>query len=307
MSSNPKRRPVHPLDWARAAGLEELVEEKLNLHLKIRRRNHIYVTIIFGAITSFCITALIYYNSKPAVNYNHHTYTVISEPARSVLPDGSIMIRKDDAECKVVYTTSQRRIILNKGEAYFQVAKNPSRPFIVVVSDIEFRAVGTAFTVERSTNQVQLLVTEGHVLVEEPADKLISSDAQHDITNSNSIYKHLGNVGAGNKLVVHLNAQNRQIPQIQTVPAKELMQNTTWRAPLLEFSDTPLSEVLSAFNSYSSTHIYLADQNLSNLRLGGRMRANNITVLLSLLESYYGIKSANKDDGIILYKINQQM
>jgi transmembrane sensor len=57
-------------------------------------------------------------------------------------------------------------VVLERGEAHFQVAKNPARPFVVVARGVEIRAVGTAFSVGLESTRVEVLVTEGQVAVE---------------------------------------------------------------------------------------------------------------------------------------------
>ena len=51
------------------------------------------------------------------------------------------------------------------GEAYFTVAKNPGRPFVVAAGGVGVRAVGTAFNVRLDSDAVEVLVTEGRVQV----------------------------------------------------------------------------------------------------------------------------------------------
>ncbi len=77
------------------------------------------------------------------------TAQVIVHPApeRLVLADGSTVDLKDSARVDVQITAGERRIRLVRGEAFFTVAKNPARPFIVSADHITVRAVGTAFSV----------------------------------------------------------------------------------------------------------------------------------------------------------------
>src|SRR6185312_8533669 len=90
---------------------------------------------------------------------------VISQPERKTLVDGSVVELRDTAEIAVDYAGPLRRVTLRRGEALFQVAKNPARPFVVKAGGLEVRAVGTAFSVQIDGAAVDVLVTEGRVSV----------------------------------------------------------------------------------------------------------------------------------------------
>ncbi|MDR2675124.1 MAG: FecR domain-containing protein [Opitutaceae bacterium] len=90
----------------------------------------------------------------------------VTQPERRVLDDGSLVELRPGAAIEARYDDATRRIVLAGGEAHFQVAKNPARPFVVEAGGMEARAIGTAFTVQLSAEQVEILVTEGRVAVE---------------------------------------------------------------------------------------------------------------------------------------------
>jgi transmembrane sensor len=86
-------------------------------------------------------------------------------PERRILDDGSVVELNRDAKIEVVFTAGERRVKLLSGEAYFTVAKNPARPFIVEASGVAVRAIGTAFSVALGHTDVAVLVTQGSVQV----------------------------------------------------------------------------------------------------------------------------------------------
>jgi transmembrane sensor len=87
---------------------------------------------------------------------------------RRTLEDGSIVELNRGAELRVSFSTGERHIELSRGEAHFQVAKDPNRPFTVRAGTVTVRAIGTAFNVQRRTASVDVLVTEGTVDVRTP-------------------------------------------------------------------------------------------------------------------------------------------
>lgn len=79
------------------------------------------------------------------------------------LPDGSVVELKPGAEIAVNYEAAARHVRLVKGEAFFRVAKDPARPFLVETNGIEVRAVGTAFSVQVQPGAIEVFVKEGAV------------------------------------------------------------------------------------------------------------------------------------------------
>src|SRR5262249_47175706 len=79
------------------------------------------------------------------------------------LADGSRMTLNTDTRIRVALTETERRIELDKGEGFFEVAKDPSRPFVVYAGNKRVVAVGTKFSVRRENDDVEVIVTEGRV------------------------------------------------------------------------------------------------------------------------------------------------
>jgi transmembrane sensor len=92
--------------------------------------------------------------------------TRLGEIRRVPLADGSLVAINTKTALEVVMKPKSRRIVLKEGEAWFQVAKDPTRPFVVAAGPVRVRAVGTAFSVRRDDEAgagVDVMVTEGVV------------------------------------------------------------------------------------------------------------------------------------------------
>jgi transmembrane sensor len=90
--------------------------------------------------------------------------TQVGEQRRVALRDGSVAMINTDSNVAVHLAKHQRRITLRHGEAWFQVAKDHARPFVVDAGPIHVRATGTAFSVRREDDGARVVVTEGTVL-----------------------------------------------------------------------------------------------------------------------------------------------
>ena len=84
---------------------------------------------------------------------------------RRQLEDGSMVELTGGTRLWLEYTSPERPLRLLEGEAHFTVAKNPARPFVVSVSGVDLRALGTAFNVQLDRRQVEVVVTHGRVQV----------------------------------------------------------------------------------------------------------------------------------------------
>ncbi|WP_334655922.1 FecR family protein [Sphingomonas panaciterrae] len=89
--------------------------------------------------------------------------TETGEIRRVALEDGSHAIINTDTRIDTAIDRSERLVALDTGEAWFQVAKDKSRPFVVSAGPIRVRATGTAFAVRRDADAVTVTVTEGAV------------------------------------------------------------------------------------------------------------------------------------------------
>jgi len=92
--------------------------------------------------------------------------TRLGEIRRVPLADGSLVAINTKTALEVAMKPKSRRVLLKEGEAWFQVAKDPERPFVVAAGPVRVRAVGTAFSVRRGDEAgagVDVMVTEGVV------------------------------------------------------------------------------------------------------------------------------------------------
>ena len=91
--------------------------------------------------------------------------TAVGERRIARLDDGSTIVLNTASRTHVRMTPEQRSVALDDGEAWFAVAKDHARPFIVSAGDVRVRAVGTAFAVRRHVGRAEVTVTEGRVRV----------------------------------------------------------------------------------------------------------------------------------------------
>ncbi|UYH55563.1 FecR family protein [Qipengyuania sp. SS22] len=175
------------------------------------------------------------------------------------LPDGSTAELNTDSLMQVNYSDDRRELVLLKGEAFFDVEKDPERPFVVMADDKLVRAVGTEFAVRMEGDAVRVTLVEGVIDVGRAVEGRFLGGAE-EVT--------LERLVAGEQIVL---ADNRT----GTKDVIDTQIATSWRDGRLVFDNDPLSRVVAEVNRYSARKIVLGDASLAEMRISGSFRAGS--------------------------------
>jgi transmembrane sensor len=195
------------------------------------------------------------------------------------LVDGSRVTLNTNTDLRVNVTPTVRMVHLEQGEAFFEVAKDAKRPFIVEAGDKRIIAVGTAFSVRRDRADVRVLVTEGAVRVESQAGAGTPA----------------GQLGAG--AVAHAGSDGLLV---QERPVAEVEQLLSWRTGYLAFDKTRLADAAAEFNRYNRTRLIIEDPATAAIEVGGSFRATNVEGFVRLIESDFPIVARQQGNDIVL-------
>lgn len=194
------------------------------------------------------------------------------------LADGSIVTLNTASRIRVEFEPKERRVVLERGEAYFVVKRNPARPFIVIAGEQKIVDVGTQFSVRREPTETQVVVTEGTVRFE-------SAAAHPRPLSAGSIaFARDGDV------LVH----KESIRQAEDM--------VSWRKGYLTFRDTSLADAVAEFNRYNVRRIAIADPGVAGIRISGTFRPTNYEAFVRLLHDGYAIDVQDTGGGITLSK-----
>lgn len=210
------------------------------------------------------------------------------------LPDGSAIRLNTDTALSVAFSGAERRVQLAHGEAFFQVAKDSSRPFIVTTGEVAVRAVGTEFDVRRGPVSVTVMVTEGKVRV---------SDASRGTTllpmQGSSAEPPV--LAAGQRVVIPIaGAGSPTLGRPENVVHEEVEQALAWQSGRLEFVDAPLSIIVDEFNRYNRHKLVVADQALSARRFGGTFGTGDFDAFVRVLETQFGVVAERHESETVL-------
>jgi len=218
-----------------------------------------------------------------APSYATTASTAVGEQRVLPLPDGSVIQLNTATTVAVQFTARERRVQLVQGEAHFQVAKNPARPFVVGAGAVAVKAVGTAFDVRLQTERITVLVTEGKVRVDDSAKgesmlPVVALDHEPPL------------LLAGQRAVIPTASGRPSILAIVSVLGPgEMSEALAWQSRRLEFVATPLATIVAEFNRYNQHKLVLTDPQLAERRFGGTFAANDTEELVRLLEVDFGV------------------
>jgi transmembrane sensor len=225
---------------------------------------------------------------------------VRNAPERITLPDGSFIELKAGTRVEPAFTATERRVRLPGGEAHFVVAKDAIRPFVVVIDDVEVRAVGTAFTIHASAATVEVVVTEGRVRVDDRAGRTLVNLPHAAAADTPPL------LDAGHFVVIPTAGPNRAPAPVQPATSEVLERSAAWRSAWLEFGDTPLADVVREFNRHGARHsnliLKLANEATGQVLVSGAFRADSAEAFVRLLESSFGITATPGTDGSVLLR-----
>lgn len=213
------------------------------------------------------------------VSHQGTSYRTEVGQTRSVpLEDGSRVTLDTGSRIEAAVRANERRIDLIHGDAYFEVAKDPMRPFVVSVDRARVVAAGTQFYVERDDDGLIVLVTEGKIRLELP-----TGSPQE--------------VAAGSE--ARVNATELRISHPTDMEVEEML---GWRNGYLLFRDTSLVEAVARFNRYTPKKMLIEDPSIAGIRIGGHFRLDDVQGFLWLLKSGFPINVDERGDRIVLTK-----
>jgi transmembrane sensor len=195
------------------------------------------------------------------------------------LPDGTRVTMDSETEVKFTDLETERRVEMLRGRAYFDVAKNAERPFIVHVSGKTVKALGTMFEVSMTGDVVAVVLTEGRVRVDD--DKRNGS----------------AELTPGRQLVMRADKH-------WTLRNVDLKKETSWTEGRLIFSSDPLPQAVEEVNRYSTRKIVFEGGQIPSRDIVGIFSAGDVDGFVRALE-LNGIahKTASSLDEVVMQAV----
>lgn len=233
-----------------------------------------------AAIAGYAAAALLlvggYYYASHRGPAGKQYATQIGQREALTLADNSHVDIDADSAVSIALSHDMRLIHLEHGQAYFQVAHDRKRPFIVQVNGQQVIATGTAFNVEAIDGGVRVTLVEGHVVVRQAPQSGAPDAEEGTIIAKLSPGDQLTDVSGA---IARLNH------------TANLLGITAWRQGKLIFDNDRLDDIVARMKHYSATQIVITDPSIANLRISGVFNAGDIPALVDALKRFFPIEA----------------
>ncbi len=204
--------------------------------------------------------------------------TMLGQSRTLTLTDGTSIHMNTATKLRVQMLPTERRVELAQGEAYFDVAKDSARPFLISVGDQQVRIVGTAFNILRHNGAVSVTVSRGIVTVSGRDNSDVTATR---LTPGMQLVHQEGSTGS---IVRHV------------VPSDVTM----WRSGKLVYDDQRLADISTDLVRYFAKPIHLSDTATENLRFSGVLILDNQKAVVRRLEQFMPVKASWSREAVTL-------
>jgi ferric-dicitrate binding protein FerR (iron transport regulator) len=210
--------------------------------------------------------------------------TSVAQRANLTLGDGTKVIL--NADTKIEYPqkfASDIREVHLRGEAYFDVVRNPEKPFIIYAGQTRTRVLGTSFSVRSypEERQVQVVVEEGRVS--------FSSTADPDSTVA-TLTK--------NKLAQY----STEIQQITTKQIDDMELYLGWKEGALKFKETAMRKVAKEIERRYGVQVFFDQKEIAEMSLTAFLKSRSISNVLDVIATSLTINYRLEDNDVIFYR-----
>jgi transmembrane sensor len=207
-----------------------------------------------------------------------HYGTSLGEIKNVPLPDGSAVVINTQSAIQVHLEERFRGVTLTEGEAWFKVAHDSKRPFVVSAGRVRVRALGTAFSVRKRDDGADVLVTEGVV-----ETWVVGDEARAE------------RVAAGSKAFV----PEYEPPKIAVAP-KDMNRSLAWRDGQIALEGETLAQAVVEFNRYNREKLVITDASLADEKLVGQFRATEPAAFADAVSIALEVKVTKQGDTFLL-------
>lgn len=215
--------------------------------------------------------------------------TQVGQQATARFSDGTIVRLNTDTLLRVPRWDRERRVELVRGEARFNVARNPNKPFSVLAQGRRVIALGTTFDVRLDEREVSVTLVEGRVRV----DPVSMVDAPEHAARERAAGSGAGTVMiAGSRLVAPSTGRWR-VARIDTARASD------WTRRQLLLNERPLAEAVREMNRYSEIKLRVAGPELGTKPVSGVFQAGRVEEFAAALKAYGLVRVARPSPDVI--------
>lgn len=184
-----------------------------------------------------------------------------------ILDDGTIVWLKHDASLDYSRLSIEDRLVTLKGEALFEVAKDPQHPFVIHCGRYVAKVLGTSFNINATDSAVELTVLTGQVKIS-------------SLSTDSSIVVHPHE---------HVVFTGKTINKTSSPPAEvvAITRNTEYD---MHFEDTSMEEIVRRVEGKFDVKIRLEDDDLRNCMISADFTDQSLSITLTMISEALGAR-----------------
>jgi transmembrane sensor len=260
-----------------------------------------FVLVSLSVATYFLVQR---YMSLSPEGLTGNYYTVMAprnQKSRVILSDGTRVWLNCGSTLKyrTIYGEKKREVYLD-GEAYFEVAKNPSRPFFVHASSVVVRAIGTVFNVKNyyDDKTVETTLVEGKVEITHSATQKSHDQPVILYPNEQAVYRK----GDAGMVVSRLVSSKPEVEKETAAKVVSVRSVISWKNQELIFENESLEELVKRLERWYDVSIDLRDTTVlsANRYTGQFIHHEPIDQVLKIISRTTPVKYSFTSDKIII-------
>lgn len=201
------------------------------------------------------------------------------------LDDGTVLHLDSDSGIRVTLDRRQRLVELDHGQAFFEVAKDPNRPFRVVVGNAILQDVGTSFDVFRKNSGTIVTVTNGQVAI---------WNSEQLAATSTSSPRPLAELHAGQQATVSPTGA------IKVETGMNVRRATAWLRQEIVFDQDRIADVAAEFNRYNDTQINVTDPRIAGIAITGMFHTYDLDSFVQFLNGLPDIEAVRQESPAVV-------
>ncbi len=247
------------------------------------------LAVLFGLLTNNDLSH--FFNSgQEFVRYE----TAVGESSTIYLPDNSKVLLNTNSILMVTYTDDYRLLELQRGELHVDVAHDKTRPLSVIANQKVIQAVGTAFNVQVSSQEIELIVTDGKVIIGELTE-------QQEV-NEEVLSIPINSLAVSKGEIASLAVLESGADKVTAINAKMIEQSLSWRQGNLVFKGETLAQAMAEVSRYTSVKFEIADEELKHMKIAGRFKTGDVKGLIGALNHNFNIKVDRVNKSLIVLR-----
>ena len=194
-----------------------------------------------------------------------HLSANVQENIQYKLEDGTeVILREGNFSYPEKFKKSERTVVLENGTAFFKVAKDASKPFVIELGQAKVTVLGTQFELRKSASSIQVRVKEGKV-------KFTSPD--------------------GERILVANQAVNYMLQSHEIKDEKINDENTfSYVSKQLHFNDLPMREVVASLNQYYKDRRIVLGSEIEACKLSANFEDEKLENVLAVIKATMNVE-----------------